>query len=157
MHGQRAFLITDLSVSNRTPAIKTRSEVAPGDCWDLSPIFASEEGWEQEFSSLNSLYPGVAIYRGKLATGAESLLALLEFEKSLDQSTEKLGQYAALRLSEDSSDAVSLDRDGRLQSLCAKISEACSWVAPEIQDIPDVTFESFLQDPLRDSESRYPR
>lgn len=148
MHGQRAFLITDLSVSNRTPAIKTRSEVAPGDCWDLSPIFASEEGWEQEFSSLNSLYPGVAIYRGKLATGAESLLALLEFEKSLDQSTEKLGQYAALRLSEDSSDAVSLDRDGRLQSLCAKISEACSWVAPEIQDIPDVTFESFLQDPL---------
>lgn len=148
MHGQRAFLITDLSVSNRTPAIKTRPEVAPGDCWDLSPIFASEEGWEQEFSSLNSLYPGVAIYRGKLATGAESLLALLEFEKSLDQSTEKLGQYAALRLSEDSSDAVSLDRDGRLQSLCAKISEACSWVAPEIQDIPDVTFESFLQDPL---------
>ena len=148
MHGQRAFLITDLSVSNKTPAIKTRSQVAPADCWDLSPIFASEEGWEHEFSSLSSLYPNVAIYRGKIATGAKSLLALLEFEKSLDRSTEKLGQYAALRLSEDSSDAVSLDRDGRLQSLCAKISEACSWVAPEIQDIPDVTFESFLQDPL---------
>ncbi|MFZ4387987.1 MAG: M3 family oligoendopeptidase, partial [Chthoniobacterales bacterium] len=61
---------------------------------------------------------------------------------------ERLAQYAGLRISEDSSNSKALDRDGRLSSLCAKISEACSWVAPEIQEIPDEIFDSFLADPL---------
>ena len=145
------FSIADLSgeTTVKAPAgLKTRSEVPEHDTWDLTPLFADDTAWEAEFVSLGSRYDGVNSFRGKLARSAWDLLGVLEFEKSIDRSSERLGQYAGLRLSEDGSDATALDREGRLQSLGAKISESCSWVSPEIQAIPDETFEAFLADPL---------
>jgi oligoendopeptidase F len=128
--------------------LKTRSEVAPSDTWDLTPIFPDDAAWEAEFSDLANRYSGITSLRGTLGRSAADLAAVMAFETSLDRSTERLGQYAALRVSEDSSAATSLDREGRFSSLCAKISEACSWVAPEIQQIPDETFSAFLDDPV---------
>jgi len=140
-------LIADLSGNGGTTALKSRSQVALPDTWDLTPIFPDDASWEAEFADLTSRYQEIGNFRGTLGRSAADLAAVLEFEKSLDRSTERLGQYAGLRLSEDSSNDDSLDRDGRLSSLCAKISEACSWVSPEIQEIPDETFAAFLEDP----------
>ncbi len=139
-------LIADLSGEGGTSTLKTRSEVPVADTWDLTPIFPDDAAWEAEFKDLASRYDGIGKFKGTLGRSAADLAAVLEFEKSLDRSTERLAQYAGLRLSEDSANDASLDRDGRLSSLCAKISEACSWVAPEIQEIPDETFAAFLKD-----------
>lgn len=139
-------LIADLSGEGGTSTLKTRSEVPVADTWDLTPIFPDDATWEAEFKDLASRYDGIGKFKGTLGRSAADLAAVLEFEKSLDRSSERLAQYAGLRLSEDSANDASLDRDGRLSSLCAKISEACSWVAPEIQEIPDETFAAFLKD-----------
>ncbi len=139
--------IADLSGETPASALKNRIEVHKADTWDLSPIFPDDAAWEAEFSDLAGRYEGISSFRGTLGKSAANLATVMEFEKSLDRSTERLAQYAGLRLSEDSSHAASLDRDGRLSSLCSKISEACSWVAPEIQEIQDNTFSSFLSDP----------
>jgi len=144
---RRIARIADLSAEAPASTLKSRSEVASADTWDLSPIFTDDAAWEEEFSELSGRYGDITAFKGTLGRCASDLAQVMEFEKSLDRSTERLGQYAGLRLSEDSSHASSLDRDGRLSSLCSKISEACSWVAPEIQEIPDTTFESFLSDP----------
>lgn len=144
------FPIADLSGELPAKGLKNRGEVAASDTWDLSPLFADDTAWESEFSSLAARFSEVTCFRGTLARSAKDLLALLEFEKSIDRSSERLGQYAGLRLSEDSSDAVALDREGRLQSLGAKIAEACSWVSPEIQALSDEQFETYLADPLLD-------
>jgi oligoendopeptidase F len=144
---RRIARIADLSAEAPASTLKSRSEVASADTWDLSPIFTDDAAWEEEFSELSGRYGDITAFKGTLGRCASDLAQVMEFEKSLDRSTERLGQYAGLRLSEDSSHASSLDRDGRLSSLCSKISEACSWVAPEIQEIPDATFESFLSDP----------
>jgi len=141
-------LIADLSGEGGASGLKTRSQVPAADTWDLTPIFPDDAAWEEEFSDLAARHDGIARFKGTLGRSAADLAAVLEFEKSLDRTTERLAQYAGLRLSEDSSNDASLDRDGRLSSLCAKISEACSWVAPEIQEIPDETFASFLTDPI---------
>lgn len=140
-------LIADLSGDGGSAALNTRSQVPVADTWDLTPIFPDDAAWEAEFSDLAARYEEIVRFRETLGRSAADLAAVLEFEKSLDRSTERLGQYAGLRLSEDSSNDTSLDRDGRLSSLCAKISEACSWVSPEIQEIPDETFAAFLADP----------
>ena len=144
----RVTRIADLSAESPASTIKSRAEVSSGDTWDLSPIFIDDAAWETEFSALASRYSGMEAFKGTLGKSSGNLAKALSFETSLDRSTERLAQYAGLRLSEDSSNAISLDRDGRLSSLCAKISEACSWVAPEIQEIPEETFQSYLNDPL---------
>ncbi|MEI7962512.1 MAG: oligoendopeptidase F [Verrucomicrobiota bacterium] len=142
--------IADLSgEANGSPStLKIRGEVPLGDTWDLTPIFNDDAAWEAEFSALAGRYGEIVSFRGTLGNSPRDLAKVLEFEKSLDISSERLAQYAGLLLSEDSSNPSALDRDGRLSSMGAKISEACSWVAPEIQEIPDSTFETFLADPL---------
>ena len=140
--------IADLSGEAPGSTLKSRSEVPLGDTWDLTPIFGDDASWEAELLTLAARYEGISSFKGTLGKGPHELAKALEFEKSLDASTERLAQYAGLRVSEDSSNSKALDRDGRLSSLCAKISEACSWVAPEIQEIPDEIFDSFLADPL---------
>jgi oligoendopeptidase F len=144
----RVTRIADLSAESPASTIKSRAEVSSGDTWDLSPIFNDDAAWETEFSALSSRYNGMEAFKGTLGKSSGDLAKALKCETSLDRSTERLAQYAGLRLSEDSSNAKALDRDGRLSSLCAKISEACSWVAPEIQEIPEETFQSYLNDPL---------
>lgn len=146
----RPFLafIADLSVESGPTNLKARSEVPAADTWDLSPVFPDDEAWEKEFADLSARYGGISAFKGTLGKSAAALAAALAFETSLDRSTERLGQYASLRLSEDGADSKSLDREGRFSSLCAKISEACSWVAPEIQEIPDEAFALFLEDPI---------
>jgi oligoendopeptidase F len=142
-----------------TPGLRSRAEVPQADTWDLSPIFPDDEAWESEFSDLAARFEGITAIRqnlgGRLDRSASDLASVLAFETSLDRSTERLGQYAALRVSEDSSDARALDREGRFSSLCARISEACSWVAPAIQAIPDETFGAFLADPVLSDWSIY--
>lgn len=130
--------------SKKTPL---RSEVAEGDTWDLSPLFESDDAWESEFQSLASDYKAIADHRGKLGESAANLHATLEFEKSIDQRIESLNQYVALRTTEDSSNEAALAREARFSSLLTHIGEAFSFMAPEIQEIPDEKFDSFLAAP----------
>ena len=71
----------------------------------------------------------------------------LEFEKGIDLLVDQLNQYAALSVSGDSSNAEALAREARLDSLLVRVGEAFSFISPEIQEIPDGEFETFLADP----------
>ena len=61
---------------------------------------------------------------------------------------ERLGHYASLRSSEDSSDPANLARESQFENLMTRIGEASSFLAPEIQSIDDATFAKFLADPV---------
>jgi oligoendopeptidase F len=129
-------------------SVPSRSEVRLEDTWDLTPLYASSEAWEADFQLLQERYPKISEFRGKVAESASTLLEVLEFEKSVDVLVEKLGQYASLRTTEDSSHNESLAREGKLESLLVRVGEAFSFVAPELQAASDEVFEGFLKDPI---------
>ena len=151
MTGPSPLAAQDSGTQATAGTLRSRAEVPAGDTWDLTPIFPDDGAWEAEFTDLASRYAQITAIRerleGRLDRSVKDLAEILAFETSLDRSTDRLGQYAALRVAEDSSDGPALDREGRFSSLCAKISEVCSWVAPAIQRIPDATFAEFLGDP----------
>lgn len=124
-----------------------RTEVSESDKWDLTPLYTSDEGWEEDFSKLQNSYEGVANFRGKLGESPAELAKCLEFEKGIDLLVDQLNQYAALSVSGDSSHAEALSREARLESLMVRVGEAFSFLSPEIQEIPDDTFAVFLGDP----------
>lgn len=129
----------------RTPL---RSEVKIEDTWDLSPLYASDEEWEKDFAVLQAEFPKAADFRGKLAEGAEKLREALEFEKSVDLRIERLNQYAALKVTEDSSHADALSREARLDGLLVRVGEAFSFFQPELQALSDESYEAYLADPV---------
>ena len=124
-----------------------RSEVSVSDTWDLAPLYPDDPAWEADFSALQSEFPEVARFRGRLGGSAEALAECLEFEKQVDLRIERLNQFAALRVTEDSADPAALDREARLESLLVRVGEAVSFLAPEIQAIPDDAFEAYLASP----------
>ena len=123
-----------------------RTEIPESDKWDLTPLYTSDAGWEEDFAKLQKSYEQVAGFRGSLAESAAGLAKCLEFEKGIDLLVEQLNQYAALSVSGDSSNAEALSREARLDSLLVRVGEAFSFISPEIQEIPDEKFEAFLAD-----------
>jgi oligoendopeptidase F len=123
-----------------------RTEIPESDKWDLTPLYTSDAGWEEDFAKLQKSYEQVAGFRGRLGESAAGLAKCLEFEKGIDLLVEQLNQYAALSVSGDSSNAEALSREARLDSLLVRVGEAFSFISPEIQEIPDEKFEAFLAD-----------
>jgi oligoendopeptidase F len=130
-----------------TAKILTRSDLPDSDKWDLTHLFVHADKWAEDFAWLQQAYPKITEWKGRLGESAATLAACLEFEKSLDLKIERLFHYASLQLSEDSANPDYLARMGQLQNLLTKISEAASFISPEIQAIPDDKFAQFLEDP----------
>ena len=130
-----------------TPKTLTRADLPDSDKWDLSHLFSGADKWTEDFAWIQQTYPEITEWKGRLAESAETLAACLEFEKSLDQKIERVYHYASLQLAEDSANPEYLARMGQLQNLLTKISEAASFLGPEIQAIPDEKFAQFLEDP----------
>jgi len=129
------------------PRILTRVDLPDSDKWDLTHLFSSTDKWSEDFAWIQQTYSDLTKWKGRLAESAQTLAACLEFEKSLDLRIERVAHYASLQLAEDSANPAYLARMGQLQNLLTKISEAASFLGPEIQAIPDEEFTRFLEDP----------
>src|SRR5881396_3406371 len=126
--------------------VPTRSEVPDSDKWDLSHLFIDTSKWQEDFAWLQRTYPKFQEWKGKVGESAQTLAAVLEFEKSLELKMERVYHYASLQLAENSANNEYLARIGQVQNLLTKIGEAGAFVVPEIQAIDDETFAKFIVD-----------
>jgi oligoendopeptidase F len=129
----------------RTP---TREEIPEADKWDLSHLFANAEKWSEDFAWIQSTYPRLTTWKGRIGESAKTLADLLEFDKTLDLKIERIYHYASLQLAEDSANPQYLARMGQLQNLLTTVAEVASFITPEIQAIEDEKFAEFLRDPV---------
>ena len=128
-------------------AIPTRDQVPAGDTWDLTLLYPTTADWQAGFEKVQRAYTTAAQWKGRVAESVATLRAVLEFEKELGLQIERLGHYASLLTSGDSSNAEHLGREAQFENLMTLIGEATAFVAPEIQALDDAAFETFLQDP----------
>lgn len=127
--------------------IPLRSEIPAADTWNLDHLYPSVEAWETDLARYVSLYPKYTGFKGTLARSAADLLKCLEFDKELDLLVERLYHFASLQTAEDGSNNDYLGREARLMHNLTLAGETASFLTPEIQAIPDATFEAFLADP----------
>ena len=128
-------------------AIPTRADIPESDKWDLSHLFTDAGKWQEDFAWLQRTYPRFQEWKGKVGESAQTLAAVLEFEKSLEQKMERVYHYASLQLAEDSTNNEYLARIGQVQNLLTKIGEAAAFVVPEILAMDDEKFARFIADP----------
>ena len=128
-------------------AVPTRDQVPVGDTWDLTQLYATPADWQAAFEKVQRDYAGVAQWKGRVGESAATLRAVLEFDKELSLLIERLGHYASLLTSGDSSNAEHLAREAKFENLLTRIGEASAFVAPEIQAIEDAIFDAFLKEP----------
>src|SRR6266436_4965625 len=128
-------------------AIPTRADVPETDKWDLTHLFADVSKWQEDFAWLQREYPKLEQWKDRVGESAETLAAVLEFEKTLELKMERVYHYASLQLAEDSTNNEYLARIGQVQNLLTKIGEASAFVVPEILAIDDQKFAQLIADP----------
>ena len=125
----------------------TRADIPESDKWDLRHLFAKVSKWQEDFAWLRREYPKLEQWKGRVGDSAETLAAVLEFEKALELKMERVYHYASLQVAEDGTNNEYLTRIGQVQNLLTKISEAAAFVVPEILAIDDEKFATFVADP----------
>ncbi len=126
----------------------TRDTVKIEDTWDLTLIFTSDEGWEGGYKELEGMIPTFESFRGTLGDSAAQILRCYEFEASFEKLAERLGVYAYLKSTEDVSDGTYQGMIARYTYLATLANGNASFIAPEMQAIPEETLRSYMDDPI---------
>jgi oligoendopeptidase F len=137
------------------PNIKTRAEVNPADCWDLSDLYKSPDEWEVGFYRLKEMTDKISGFKGSLGQSAHDLAACFEFLSAYGILSEKLGEYASLKQTEDEGDSESRERMSRYIMEATRGEAESSWIDPAIQAIPDETMKKWLQDKVLADYANY--
>ncbi len=123
-----------------------RSGIAPKHQWDLTPLFKNNDEWETLFAESEQRFLKYNTYKGRLGESAATFLEILEFDLALSRDLEKLFTYAHLKNDEDKSNQTHLAAYQRISNLWTRVSEAASFITPEIQHIPEEPMTVFLAD-----------
>jgi oligoendopeptidase F len=126
--------------------IPDRSHIAVEHKWDLTPLFESDESWEQLFTEIEAQLASYEKYRGHLKDSAGYFKEALDFHLGLTRRLESVYTYAHLKSDEDKSDQHYQGFHQRALNLFTRASETASFMTPEIQAIADEVINQYLAD-----------
>ena len=123
-----------------------RKEVKEEDTWDLSPIFARDELWDEELHSIRSTISDISKYQGQIGSSVSSLATFLHLLDDISRRMGNLSAYAHLRHDQDLSNVVYQAMNDRAQRLYVEIDTATSFLVPEILSRGDEELTALLEE-----------
>ena len=111
--------------------VKLRNQIEDKYKWDLTPMFASDEKWQEEFDALSAKLPMLDEYAGKLDC-EENILACLKLSDELSASYGELYVYAYQRRDEDAGVAKYCAMCDKIDALGVKLGEKSAYITPEL-------------------------
>ncbi len=137
-----AFLST-FGQENSGELVK-RENIDPKYTWNLQDIYKTEVDWETDYKWIESQIPTYNNYKGKIGNSASDLYNFLKFDEKVDIILGKLFLYASLSHDLDLGDAKNQTLYNRVEDLWSRVSEATSFVTPEIMAIPEEKLWSYI-------------
>lgn len=131
-------------MKEKRKTLPKREEIPVEFRWKLEDIFPTDELWEEEYKAVEGLIPNVEKFQGKLTESHVELLACLETLVKVSERLERLFAYAMMRRDEDTANVKYQAFFDRTQSLAVRLSQASSYIVPEILDIPDDILWGFV-------------
>jgi oligoendopeptidase F len=105
------------------------------------PLYPDPASWEREYQAVESDLEKVGDFKGTLGRSLDDLLAALRHLEAVQLRLERLGEYASLLHAQDESDASRAGDDGTLHDAGYQSEGEWSWMDPEIQAIPETSFD----------------
>ena len=131
--------------SRPAKTLPTRSDVASGDTWDLTSLFACDADWEAALAAWEARIPEFDAFTGTLGSSPERLAEVIQFDLDYDREGDRLGTYAFLRAAEDQQGQQAQRMVGRFQHVSTQAGERASFIRPEILAIPSATLDAWLE------------
>ncbi len=129
--------------SKRIPA---REDIPDDHKWDLRTLFKNDQEWETLFGNVEQKLEAYANFKGHLKDSLAAFKDAIEFHLSITREAEKLYTYAHLKSDQDKSNQFYLGMHQRAINLATRASELSSFLAPEIQSLPDDVASAYFED-----------
>lgn len=126
-----------------TKKICSREEIPAEDKWAIEDLYATDEAWEQELSTIAEDQCYLAAFAGKLAESGETLYTYLERMEQMNVKADRLGNYCMRKSDEDTRNATYQAMQGKFMSVIVSLSAATSFDTPEIMAIEEDTLKGF--------------
>ncbi len=133
------------SADTEAPKTRNRNEIPAQDTWDLSHLYASDEAWKQEKDRLIKLIPGLAAFRGTLASSSKQLCSCLDAVTGLTRNLARLHSYASMKSDQDTRESMYLAMTQEVSQVWSDFSSAVSFLEPEILKMDPGSIENFLR------------
>jgi oligoendopeptidase F len=135
-----------MSSTETASQVMKRSEVPVEHRWRLEDIIGSQEAWNKEYQLVKDQLKKFAGYKGTL-TDAKTIKACFEMEDDISMHVERLYVYANMKHHEDTADPTYQALSDKASKLSVQVSEAFSFVTPEILSLSEEALKSFIADP----------
>ncbi len=129
-----------------TKRIPRREEIPAEDKWAIEDLYAADEAWEAELSTLADDQTYLASFAGRLGESGETLCAYLTAEETLGIKAERLANYCMRKADEDTRNSAYQAMSGRFMSVYVALAAACSFAIPEIMAISEEQLDRFYAD-----------
>ena len=116
-----------------------------GNRWNLRDVYPDEEEWEEDLTLLASAPEIVSGYRGRLHEGPEILEACLRTYNEALKRFYRVSSYASMRYHEDTRVGATAEMEQRARLVGTALSEAASFIDPEILEIGDQTVRAWVE------------
>ncbi len=136
------------STQRRIPmtTIPKRSEVLSENSWQLEDLFSNQQEWDTTYEELKKLKNKAANFEGKLNT-PENVKAVFALEDDLSLRIERLYVYAHLSHDQDTTNPTYQALVQKAKKLSVEVSEALSFITPEILALPEQELDSYINNP----------
>ncbi len=132
--------------------IPERKDIPDEHKWDLTTLFESDVPWETMFAGIKAGLVNYEKFKDHLKESVAVFREAIEFHLEFTRKIEMVYTYAHLKSDEDKSNQHYLGYHQRALNLLTRVSEAASFLTPEIQAIPDEIINQYLED---DSLAQY--
>src|SRR5690606_31561016 len=109
-------------------------------------LFPSQKDWDAAFEELKQLKNKAAEFEGKLST-PDNVNAVFALEDDLSLRIERLYVYAHLSHDQDTTNPTYQALVQKAKKLSVEVSEALSFITPEILALPEEQLDSYISDP----------
>ncbi|MFW6027209.1 MAG: oligoendopeptidase F [bacterium] len=112
--------------------------------WDLTDLYPDEQAWESARKGVLDTIPQIEELEGTLGNSAQSLENGLDLISRTYKTATRVSVYANLIASTDLRDGKALERRQLAQQMMARLSEAVSFVTPEILAVGEKKIKRFM-------------
>ena len=125
-------------------AMTQAATAAAGAQWDLTDLYPSDAAWEAKRQQLAGQIARLNGLKGTLGRSAGALRTGLQAISDVYRETIRLYIYASLKADEDVRIGVNQERKSQAQDVFTALSEATSWLNPEVLRIGAQRVRSFV-------------
>jgi oligoendopeptidase F len=135
-----------LAIAAATLATASFAADRPQDRWNLADLYPSVEAWNADAQKVEAGFADIAACKGHLGDSAKRMRECLDLQSDTLKRYFRLAVYANELYAENTGESSSLSLRQRSQVLGSKLSEATSFVSPEVLAIGRDKTQAFLKE-----------